>query len=1327
LFLLRTLQIRDNGAVVAALVYMLTPYPLAYTARISAILLPWAGMPWLIALAARAVKRGGWRDPAIFAIGVLVVGGTNATSLLFAGIAPALWLVHVVVATREATWRQALATAARIGVLVIATSLWWIAGLVNQGRYGLPVLQFTETVPTVAQGSTATEVMRGLGNWFFYGGDGLGSWIALSNNYTQRIWLLLVSFALPTLALIAAACTRWRHRAYFVALLVLGVVIAVGAHPFDDPSPLGAAFKEFATGSSAGLALRSTPRAVPLVVLGAAVLLGTGVSALARFRPTLGLAAAGLAAVLAIVNLVPILGRNYVDPRIQRPEDIPDYWIEAAATLDRAGSDTRVLELPGSDFSAYRWGNTVDPLTPGLMDRPWVERELIPFGSHASADLLIALDHRLQEGVFEPDSLAPIARLMNAGDVLLRSDLEYERYRTPRPRVLWADFTDPLAAGLAAPEEFGPDVVNRAGPGLPLLDEIELAIPKDASEPPPVAIFGVENPVPIVHTASTRNPVLIAGDGEGVVDAAAAGVIDGTETLLYSASFEDQPDELQRALDDGADLLLTDTNRRRARRWATIRETTGYTETAGEVPLEDDTSDQRLQVFPDADDDARTVTIQRGVRRVVATRYGQPNAYYPENRAANAMDGDVLTAWRVGRFADVTGERLVIELDEPVTTDHINVVQPLTGVRERYITGATLHFDEGPDVDVALDESSLTPDGQNLAFEERTFQKLEIEIDETNVGTRFSYGGTSAVGFAEVRIDDQHVDEVVRLPVDLPRAVAGESLDHRLVIMMTRLRADPAEVERSDEEPTLIRLFEVPDAREFAFSGTARVSAAASDPIVDEELGTNAPGLRVESSSRMAGDLAARGSRAFDGDPDTAWIPTYGEQSGQWVQLAIGDDREPLRLDHLNMVVIADGRHSVPTRVRIENENGDARVVEVPPVADREAEDATAEVPLSFDPIRGKTLRLVVEEVRPVVTTDYFSRGPALLPVAIAEAGVEAVRTPPLPATLPGTCRDLVTIDGEELAVRMVGDAAAAEARRGISLEPCDGAPITLDAGQHVLRAEDGRATGVDVDRALLSSARGGAARGSVALGPEGGAPGPEVDVTGAGRTSFDVRIEQADEPFWLVLGQSYNDGWRADVSGGSAVSSPTLVDAYANGWYIQPDGDGPIEVSLRWTPQRTVWFGLGLSAAALVLCMVLAIRPRRRRETADAPAPPALVSPLVAGGGTPGRIGILLGALAAAVVGALVADPVIGILVGGATALTLRNRQWRPLLTAGCVLAFGAAAAYVVVQQLQYRFGNTAEWPSQFDRVHIVTLLAVLLLGADALVEAIRGRARAT
>ena len=86
LFLLRTLEVRRTGALVAALAYTLTPYTLDFAARLSVLLLPWAGLPWMIALAVRALRRGGWRDPALFALVVVTVGGVNATALLYAGL-----------------------------------------------------------------------------------------------------------------------------------------------------------------------------------------------------------------------------------------------------------------------------------------------------------------------------------------------------------------------------------------------------------------------------------------------------------------------------------------------------------------------------------------------------------------------------------------------------------------------------------------------------------------------------------------------------------------------------------------------------------------------------------------------------------------------------------------------------------------------------------------------------------------------------------------------------------------------------------------------------------------------------------------------------------------------------------------------------------------------------------------------------------------------------------------------------------------------------------------------------------------------------------------
>ena len=201
---------------------------------------------------------------------------------------------------------------------------------------------------------------------------------------------------------------------------------------------------------------------MPLIVLSLAVLLGAGTRALARWRPTVGLVAAVTTVAVAVINLPPLFTGQMLAENLQRPEDIPAYWQQDADYLQSEGDATRVLELPGADFASYRWGNTVDPITPGLMDRPYVARELIPYGSAPSADLLNALDRRLQEGWYEPSSLATVAALMGVGEINVRSDLQYERYRTPRPRNLWAD--DRGDAGPRRSDEFGDAVPNRRDP-----------------------------------------------------------------------------------------------------------------------------------------------------------------------------------------------------------------------------------------------------------------------------------------------------------------------------------------------------------------------------------------------------------------------------------------------------------------------------------------------------------------------------------------------------------------------------------------------------------------------------------------------------------------------------------------------------------------------------------------------------------------------------------------------------------------------------------------------------------------------------------------------
>ncbi len=1368
LYLMRTLHVRGPGVVCAALVFMFTPYLLDFASRLSVILLPWAGLPWMLALVIKALRdERSWRYAAAFAIVVQVVGSVNATALVFAGIAPVLWIIYAVTVAREATWSRALKVAGKVGLLTVLASLWWIAGLSVQSGYGLDILKFTETVQTVSLASSASEVMRGLGYWFFYGIDKLGPWTLASIPYTQHPWLIAISFGIPILAMVSAAVIRWRHRVFFILVMLVGVAVAVGAFPYEQPSVLGRTFKSFAHSSNFGLALRSTSRAVPLIALGVAVLVGVGVNAVfdalsARGLTLQGSAVVALVGMLALLNIWPLWRGTVYGGNLLRDENVPAYWTQAAAALDRRPHDTRVLEIPGADFAAYRWGQTVDPITPGLMDRPYVARELVPWGSAASANLLNALDRRMQEGVLDPAAIAPVARLMSAGDVLYRADLETDRFDLVRARPLWLLLTKPVPPGLDAPTGYG------NGLGRPLtfkqIDPIALALPAGMGDPPPVSVFPVPDAQPIVHARAASAPLVMSGDGEGVVDVASGGAL-GNSVILYSGSYAGDPKALKAQVDQpGALLVVTDSNRKRGERWSGVKWNMGATERADETPLTTDEKDNRLVVFPAAGTDAYTVIQTPGVH-VSTSSYGNPDTYEPEMRGDHALDGDPNTMWLTGERNRVIGERIRIDLDTPVTTDHVNLVQPLVGVMNRYITKMTVTFDGGNARTIGLGRSSRAAAGQTVTFPKRTFHRIEFTIAGTNVGNKVYAPYDNGVGLAEIRLRDDHPgaqdvrsDEIVRMPTDLVSAAGASAAGHPLVFSMSRSRTV---VVRSADEPTVVREFSVPDARAFGVRGTARMNATVPGALMDSLLGTpdvSAGGITATSSLQLPGDPNARASSAFDGDPATAWTTGFQHTVGQWVQATLP---APVTFDHLDLQVVADGRHTVPTQLRIDA-GGQSRVVTVPPVQDQKAENAVVSVPVRFAPLTGKDVRVTITDIRRVTTIEYYENQPTEMPVAIADVGIPGVRRGPLPAQMPGACRtDLLTLDGSPLGVRVTGSTADATTLRALDVSLCDPAHpddpapvINLAAGNHIVRSAPGAVTGLDVDSLVLGSDAGGAA---MALGSHGALPGsvvstpqtassatPRITVTKNGRTDLRVHVDGATpgSPFWLVLGQSVNAGWKATLPG-AGVKGSSLVDGYANGWLVHPTS-ASFDVPMHWTPQRAVWASLLISAAVLVLCTVLVlggiVLARRRARAGlgaaheDAALPeavdeldgvPRLVNPLTAFGARP-RTAVAVGAsVVTFAVGLVVARWWIGLIAGALVAAVALRPRLRPLLTFAAPAALAFVTLYLMYNQYRHRWVSDLAWPARYTRLSQLAWLAIVLLAADAVVEIVRTRSR--
>jgi arabinofuranan 3-O-arabinosyltransferase len=1331
-YLLRTLGLRGWGVGVAVLAYTFTPYVLGYAGFASMLLGPWVALPWWIAIAARALRRGGWYYPALFALSVQLVGSLNGSALFFGLVGPAMWVLFAVIVVKESTWGRAWSVTWRAGLLTFLTSLWWLGPLVIEGKYGLNILRFTESVQTVSATSYPFEVLRGLGYWFFYGADPLNRWSSAVVTYTTRVPILLVSFAVPALALIGAAVVRWRYRAFFVLLVLAGFAMAVGAEPYNNPSIAGAVYKSFALSSNVGFALRNTGRAVPLLALGLAVLLGVATNALITWfdgrslRP-IGVGAAVLAGLIVLVNAAPALSGAYYQSALERSGQIPKYWQQAIAALDAGSHNTRVLALPGSDFASYRWGDTRDPIEPGLMDRPYVARELVPWGSAQSANLLAAMD----AAAGSPDSIAPIARLMGVGDVELRMDLQTDRWGLVPADSLWRAFTQSQPKGLGTPSTYGKKI-----PGKLRLEPLpQLGVPGgEPVHPPPVAVFPVQSPLPIVRAKSVATPLVVDGDAGGLLAMSNVGALDARDLVIYSPTYQKDPAYL-RSLPASAALVVTDSNRRRGLRWTGLQNNVGYTEQAGEKPLVSDPTDQRLDLFPGSTDTSKSVEILTGAKSVQATNYGTLGlSYEPDFRPTRAFDGDPKTAWAVGGGQSVGHERLRITFDHPITTDHVNLVQYGTlrvpGQKfHRYIANVGLTFDGGPSVTRSLAKPSRTVKGQTVHFPLRTFTTLELTIDGTKGATKNIAAAKNPVGFSEVRISDDkpgskpvRVTETTELPRDLLQSLGAKSTSHPLEILLSR--------DLTMDEAAMNRQFTLPTARSFTFSGTAGLSADAHDDALDRALGLPdaAHGGVTATSDDKYGDVRARASAALDGNPATAWT-TPLDSTRHELTVTVPD---PITFGSLDLQSVADGQHSLPEQLTITSNTGEKRVVNLPPLPFFSTGN-TFTTPSTFPAMTGTSFTFKITRVQ-ALRVDNSTR-----PAGIAELGIPGVRSTPVAAQLPGTCiNDLITVDGRPFGVRVTGSTADAVQGRALKVTACDPSQLVrLGSGTHQVTSliSPRNPSGFDVRQIqLTSSPEGTAAASLTAAHPASGTPA--VKVVHQGRASMKLSVAPSSSAYWLVLGQSFNKGWTAKVNGHD-LGAPKLVDGYANGWRVPASQARTAStVTLTWTPQQTVWKLILVSIAATLVCVglvvVALIRRRRRPAMVGAGADVGAALPAAAPTLTtmtdalaPSTVGTVVAVASSGLIAALLIRPWVGLLVAAFVFGATRSPRVRLALRfAPAVIVVGVGLAITISQALQH-YPPRFDWPTNFGAASIPIWTAIALLVGDAIIEATWRRAR--
>jgi arabinofuranan 3-O-arabinosyltransferase len=1137
---------RPIGAahVLAGAFYMFSPFTATFLIP-SGLFLPFALAPWLLTAFVSGIRRDQpLRWAAALALIVFAAGTEDVPGLLYALLPLAPAAVYVVHVERSSRWRTVIAWSAGAGVLAIATSAAALTKVTTGAAAFARRLAETEAPEDLNVASSWSETWRGLGYWLAYFRDRSGLVKPQIVAYLSSAPTVVLTFVPAVAAMIALWRSRWRPRLLFASMALLAIVVMVGAYPLESPSPYGRLLLRGYDNLSWLGGLRNTYKAGAGFAMGTAVLLALAVTDLpARVRRRLPNPHLPVALALGLIAVVsfPFWNGGLYAPASRLDGPIPDYWRAALDHLDREDDGTRVLVLPGSTRTAYRWGWVGDDIFDALLRRPHAVPSGVPLSNPEAADVLAALAERIGTSRYVPGSIGPIARRLGIGTIVIRNDLDWVRMQLPRP----ARLTTLRSEGdLARSATFG-----EPGENVVALRDVSPAARTEARLPP-VEIYTVRDAAPPAGARRSEPPLLVAGDGHAWSQLAERELLQTAAPVVYSADVD--ASAAVPLLAAGSPLTVSDTNRRRLTLLSGPRRTASHTLADGE-----DLDRPTPSLF--GRDGSQSVAWFPHAERIVSSEPGSLEGFQPWFRAAQAFDGDSRTSWRTGALsADPTGMWVRVDLRHRTVVSEIEVRAVVPPGDARRVQQVEVRFSDGPPVSV-----TLTRGVGRATFPPHATTLLEVRL------TRVGGEGLGPVGLTDVIVPGLDLTERIQLPDDIFRAAAGDD------VLASALREAPVtyQFERVrgsgsvDEETAIRRRFRVEGRRPYRVAGLLRLGRGTSDQTIDNVLGGP---VGAFGSARAGGLLNHRGGLAVDGRLDSGWVapPRNG------VKLTV---RFPARVvDHVEVVTPGSGQYSTITEVRAVV-GSQSVTIPLSPTAECEPPAGSPTAPLCLRRGLVGLSPTLVSGFTVEVTKIQHRSGPfGPQPVEIIEVFSDFAGNPapPAPDARVEECTTAaVSLDGRPFPLRI--DATYAQLLAGALVPVLGCEEPMLAAGWH----ETGGDGQVLVNSLMLEAG----ARSALLPAAEARVPA-RVDAVSSTRLRLSY---QADGPTRVTTGQSFDERWTATVNGRD-LGPPISADALSN-WVVTERG--PIEVEMRFRPARRYTFALALSAAAVVVCLVLVIR----------------------------------------------------------------------------------------------------------------------------------------
>lgn len=1200
-----------------AVAYALWPTFTVVVGSTSAAALPGALLPWVL-LPLTSATLSPRISAARSALLVPFMGGVNAASTLASLLPVGLYLL-----SRPKGPRRRALLAWWLPGVVLATA-WWTVPLLLLRLYGEDFMPYVEQADTTTATMSATELLRGAGNWVAYLHFG-EAWLPAGWTVAAGVVTVLGSAFAAALGLAGLARRDIPERRWLLLTVLAVALIALAGYG----GVLGAPFHGTVQGWLDGALrpFRNIYKFQPGLALALALGLTHLTAALAERRGTRAAYGRRYVPVIAALLVLPGLAWPYANGSILQPgafTKLPSHWEQAADWLDEHAADSRALVVPATAHGTYTWGSPIDQPFDVLAKTRWAQRDFVPFGTAGSRRALDAVEQALLSGGAVPGLRSYLARA-GLHEVVVRNDLDPDQIGYVPPQTVRRTLE---ASGYRRAVGFGPLVTAGRIPadtpvqvqGLyPRLQAVEIYEPEGAAERP--------GRVGILAAADTA---VVSGGPEALLQLSADPALRDRPAVLAGDAHPGVGTPAVKAEADGM--------RRADTRFGLVNSHTSYTYTATEQNTSgslQNPGEEPKQILPTQGVDHQTTAVLRGAASVTASSSGNWLFHLPQYDPVNAFDGDPDTAWAEGSPGEPSGQWVRVGFDRPAEVPSALDLTPLPADATRPApTRVRIETDRG-----SVD-STLRPDGerQSVRAPEGRAQWLKVEI----LDAESARPGLTGAGFSEVSVPGVQVTRLLALPTD------AERIDSDAQVYSLHRGTDPGGLAPGSAEAGLHRQFHTRGDTS-AYEVSAQAVAVPGDEL-DRLLDRVAPQQRqritvsADSTSRSGTALGAR--NLVDGDLTTAWI---------------AGDRPVIHLSwpgrkKVDEIVLgaAGGLSSRPEEVRISSPDG----------------TATAEVDgdglARFDAITTDRLDITVTRTAPLTLYNPVADERLQLPVGLSEVYVPAladlrVRQPEPDArfSLPCGQGPALDVDGTLRPTRASGLVRDLTERRPVKVELCgdeakDGG-LELAFGRHRVEATD---TGpLAITDVTLSRGEPRAVAGTA---------GREVTVREWSGDSREVSVSAGSgAAAYLRTYENVNDGWKATLDG--AELTPVRLDGWQQAWLIPAGKSGTVRMEYEPAgPYRAGLIGGAFGVAALVALAFVGRRRTTRNAAGDT--------------GVPAAPGPVLGTVALTLVVALVAGPLALVVPVLAVVARLRPGALVPVAAvamagAGIVAATGAGA----------------------------------------------------